>query len=69
MSSVLQVACVGLALLSALAVLGSARDVRLATRVLLDLLLGAGLLRLAGAADWRDVAGVGLLVLVRLLVR
>ena len=69
MSTLLQVVCVGCAVLSALAVLGSARDLRLASRVLLDLLLGAGLLRLTAAPDWPEVAAVGLLVLVRLLVR
>jgi uncharacterized membrane protein len=67
-SDLLQAACVGLALVSAAAVLGSSRDLRLGVRVVLDLLLAAGLLRLADAPGWRDVVAVAALVLVRRVV-
>ncbi|MCW2678884.1 MAG: hypothetical protein JWM62_285 [Frankiales bacterium] len=69
MTDLLAIACLALAAVSAFAVLGGARDLRLGGRVLLDLLLAAGLVHLTGAPDWRDVAVVGVLVLARVVAR
>ena len=69
MSTLLPASCALLAVVSAVAVLLRTRDLRLGGRVLLDLLVAAGLLRLTDDPDWRDVTATALLVLVRVAVR
>ena len=69
MSALLPAACALLALVSTAAVLLRTHDPRLAVRVLLDLLVAAGLLRLVGEPGWRDVTATAVLVLVRVVVR
>ena len=57
-----------LALLSALVVLVAARDARVAIAVLLELLLAAGLLRLADDPGWRQIATAAVIVALRRLL-
>ena len=69
-----RVLAAGALVLALLGVMGSAmvlaaRERREALRVLLDFLLAAGLLRLAGDPDWRDVAVAAAVVVIRLAVR
>jgi hypothetical protein len=56
------------ALVAAMAVLVSSRQPALALRVLLDLLLAAGLLRLAAVDDWPGVLAAAAIVVVRRVV-
>lgn len=71
MSGALQTAavlCTAMAVLSAVAVLAATRDGRLATAVLLELLLAAGLLRLADDPGWTGIATAAAVVALRRLV-
>lgn len=58
---------VAAAILLGAAVLASARSVRAALGVFLDLLLAAGLLRLAVASTWDAIAAAAAIVVVRKL--
>jgi hypothetical protein len=60
--------CTAFAVLAGSAVLARARDVRLGVQVLVELLLCAGLLRLAGNPGWAQILTVSTLVAVRLLL-
>ena len=71
MSSALPAAallCAALGLLSALTVVARLHDVRAGLAVLLELLLAAALLRLAGDPGWREIAGAAVLVALRRLL-
>jgi hypothetical protein len=71
MSDLLQDAalvCSGLGLLSAVAVLARAHDVRLALAVLLDFLLAAGLLRLSVDATPRALLTAAIIITLRKVV-
>ncbi|WBB68973.1 hypothetical protein [Micromonospora sp. WMMD812] len=57
-----------LALLVGVAVLVTTGRGRLAVRVLLDLLIAAGLLRLAAHRGWTDLLGAGAIVALRQLI-
>ena len=68
MSTALQTAallCTLLALVAGTAVLARSRDVQLAVAVLLELLLAAGLLRLADDPGWREIAVTAAVVVLR----
>ncbi|MEE6261408.1 hypothetical protein [Plantactinospora sonchi] len=56
------------ALATAAVVLVTTRSWRTAIRVLLDLLIAAGLIRLSGAQTWTDLAGAAVVVALRQLV-
>ncbi len=56
------------ALVAGLAVLASTRRPVTALAVLLDLLLAAGLLRLAAVDDWRGIIAAAAIVVIRRLV-
>ena len=58
----------GSAVLCALLALARARDLPLAVGVLLDMLLAAGLLRLAGSPGWPQLATAASLVVLRKLL-
>ena len=60
--------CTVLALLSAVLVLVGSRDARTAVAVLLELLLAAGLLRLADDPGWREIATAAVVVALRRLL-
>jgi uncharacterized membrane protein len=62
------VLCTALGMLSAVAVLVRARDLRLGVRVLLEFLLAAGLLRLVDEPGWRQLLTAALTVGVRALL-
>lgn len=71
MSTALQtgaLVCTVLALLSAALVLVAARDPRVAIAVLLELLLAAGLLRLADDPGWRQIVTAAAIVALRRLL-
>lgn len=57
-----------LGLVSATLVLARSRNVQLTVAVLLEFLLGAGLLRLSDNPSWRALATAALLVVVRKLL-
>lgn len=61
--------CTALALLGSGVVLVAGRRVQPALGVLLDLLLAAGLLRLADDPDWAEIAVAAAVVALRSLVR
>jgi len=58
----------GAALVAGAAALVATGRPAVAIAVLLDLLLAAGLLRLAGEPDWRTIAGAAALVAIRRLL-
>lgn len=58
----------GLAVVVGLLVLLSTRELRAAVRVLLDLLLAAGLLNLAGATSWTSVGTAAVIIAIRKIV-
>lgn len=71
MSALLQEAALLLTILGlvcGLLVLAGERDVRLAVAVLLEFLLGAGLLRLSDHPTYRTIATAAVIVVVRKLV-
>ncbi len=55
-------------LVTALSILAGTRRVDLSLGVFLDLLVAAGLLRLAAASTWTAIIGAGAIVLIRQLV-
>ncbi|AVT31327.1 MULTISPECIES: hypothetical protein [unclassified Plantactinospora] len=57
-----------LALLAAVVTLLTTRSWRTALRVLLDLLVAAGLIRLATLESWTDLAGAAIVIALRQLV-
>lgn len=60
--------CTVFGLVSAVAVLAASRDGRLAIAVLLELLLAAGLLRLADDPGWRSITTAAVVVALRRVV-
>ena len=72
MSALLQAGaavCALLGVVSAAAVTARSRDLRLGVQVLLELLLGGALLRLAGDPGWRELTATALVVALRVVVR
>ena len=71
MSAALQtgaLVCTALGLLAAAAVLLRARDGRLCLKVLLELLVAAGLLRLVDEPSWRQILTAASIIAIRRLI-